>query len=77
LKKGKRGFATLDPEEHHELSSRGGKNAHKRHKWTPEEAREAGRKGGLTAAIRRRLKNLPDNCGKYPDSDEMHSSDAP
>lgn len=50
----KRGFANLSPDQLREISSRGGKRAHetgKRHKWTSEEAREAGRKGG--AAVRK------------------------
>jgi uncharacterized protein len=51
-KKQKRGFAALSPERRSEISRQGGKAAHERgtaHKWTEEEAREAGRKGGLAA----------------------------
>ena len=49
-KKQKRGFAALSPERRAEISRQGGKAAHARgtaHKWTEEEARAAGRKGGL------------------------------
>ncbi len=39
----------MDPERRREVASRGGKAAHERgtaHEFTPDEAREAGRKGG-------------------------------
>jgi len=45
----RRGFAGMDPKKQKEIASKGGKAAHaagNAHKWTPEEAREAGRKGG-------------------------------
>lgn len=45
----KKGFAAMNPEEHRKIASMGGIAAHKKgtaHKFTPEEAREAGRKGG-------------------------------
>lgn len=47
-----RGFASLSVERKKEISSMGGKAAHKlgvAHEWTSEEAREAGRKGGLVS----------------------------
>lgn len=46
----RRGFASMDQDRVREIASRGGKAAHQRgtaHEFTPEEAREAGRKGGL------------------------------
>ncbi len=49
-KKTYRGFATMDPEKRREAASKGGAMAHKRgtaHKFTEEEAKIAGRKGGL------------------------------
>jgi general stress protein YciG len=52
---GKRGFASMDRNKQREIASKGGKLAHLRgqaHEWTPEEAREAGRKGGT--AVRHR-----------------------
>jgi general stress protein YciG len=55
MKTGKRGFASMDRDRQREIASKGGKLAHLRgmaHEWTPEEAREAGRKGG--AAVRQR-----------------------
>lgn len=46
-----RGFASMDPDRQREIASEGGKAAQQKgtaHKWTREEAREAGRKGGRT-----------------------------
>jgi len=54
--KSKRGFASMDPEKHREIASKGGKSAHeqgKAHKFSSEEAREAGKKGGKTVAQNR------------------------
>ena len=45
----KRGFASMDLQKQREIASKGGKAAHmsgNAHEFTPEEAREAGRKGG-------------------------------
>ena len=45
----KQGFAAMDPEQHKEIARRGGQTAHrlgKAHTFTPEQAREAGQKGG-------------------------------
>jgi general stress protein YciG len=48
-----RGFAAMDPERQREIASKGGKIAHLRgnaHEFTPDEAREAGRKGGQSVS---------------------------
>ncbi len=48
----RRGFASMDPTEQRRIASEGGKASHasgQGHKWTADEAREAGRKGGLTS----------------------------
>jgi general stress protein YciG len=48
----RRGFAGMDPTQVRLLASRGGKAAHEQgtaHQFTPEEARAAGRKGGLAS----------------------------
>ncbi len=48
----RRGFASMDPAEQRRIASEGGKASHasgQGHKWTAEEARAAGRKGGLTS----------------------------
>ena len=48
--KSRKGFASMDAERHRQISSKGGKAAQESgnaHHFTPEEATEAGRKGGL------------------------------
>jgi general stress protein YciG len=45
-----RGFASMDRNKQRDIASKGGKAAHQKgtaHEWTSEEAREAGRKGGM------------------------------
>ncbi len=54
--KARRGFAAMPPATQRALASLGGKAAHARgtaHEFTTEEARAAGRKGGLAAQARR------------------------
>ncbi len=49
----KRGFASMDEDKQREIASKGGRAAHEKgtaHEFTPEEAREAGRKGGETVS---------------------------
>jgi len=61
VEKQHRGFAAMDQSKQRLIASKGGKTAHQRgtaHKWTAEEAREAGRKGG--AAVHRRDAHAPD-----------------
>lgn len=44
-----RGFASMDPKKQKMIASKGGRAAHAKgtaHKWTSEEARKAGQKGG-------------------------------
>ena len=51
-----RGFASMDPSKQREIASKGGRVAHEKgraHQWNREEAREAGRKGGLATHQRR------------------------
>jgi general stress protein YciG len=48
-----RGFAAMDAEKQKQIASKGGKVAHEKghaHEFTPEEAREAGRKGGMAVS---------------------------
>ena len=52
-----RGFASMDRVKQREIASKGGKAAHQKgtaHEWTSEEARDAGRKGGIASHQRRR-----------------------
>ena len=51
-----RGFASMDRAKQREIASKGGKAAHQKgtaHEWTSEEAREAGRKGGMASHRRK------------------------
>jgi len=52
-----RGFASMDPQRQREIASEGGRAAHEKgtaHEFTSEEAREAGRKGGMARSANRR-----------------------
>jgi len=52
----RRGFASMDPDKQKSIASKGGKAAHAKgtaHEFTPEEAREAGRKGGMVVSQNR------------------------
>lgn len=58
----RRGFASMDPERQRQIASRGGKAAHasgNAHQFNADEAREAGRKGGL--AGRRNADSSPES----------------
>lgn len=49
----KRGFAGMSAERQREIASAGGKAAHAKgtaHQFTPDEAKEAGRKGGIAVS---------------------------
>ena len=51
-----RGFASMDRAKQREIASKGGKAAHQKgtaHEWSSEEAREAGRKGGMASHRRK------------------------
>ena len=51
-----RGFAAMDREQQRRIASSGGRAAHQRgsaHEFSPDEAREAGRKGGRTVSQNR------------------------
>jgi len=61
----------MDRAKQREIASKGGKAAHQKgtaHEWTSEEARDAGRKGGIASHQRRReqagtTSNQDDNMG--------------
>lgn len=51
-----RGFASMDPKKQKKIASMGGRAAHAKgtaHRWTSEEAKIAGAKGGRTTYLRR------------------------
>jgi uncharacterized protein len=55
--KSNRGFASMDAQRQREIASEGGRAAHEKgtaHEFTSEEAREAGRKGGMARSANRR-----------------------
>ena len=67
-----RGFASMDPAKQREIASKGGKAAHQKgtaHEWTSEEARDAGRKGGIASHRRRR-----EQQGESPGADSSGSA---
>jgi general stress protein YciG len=65
-----RGFAGMDPERQRQISSQGGKAAHQKgtaHEFDSEEAREAGRKGGMVSGGRRRAR---ESANRQPERTE-------
>jgi len=78
-----RGFASMDRVKQREIASKGGKAAHQKgtaHEWTSEEAREAGRKGGMASHRRRKeMMDQPigsgDATSQMPDSMERSGGD--
>ena len=68
----RKGFASMSPERQRQIASQGGKAAHAKgtgHEWTAEEAREAGRKGGLASSRRPRpspVNDTPDVGADIP-----------
>ena len=63
----RRGFAAMDPKKVSEIASKGGKAAHRAgtaHEFTPEEARDAGRKGGYATHAKRKATKEPEPEGE-------------
>lgn len=61
-----RGFASMDRVKQRDIASKGGKAAHQKgtaHEWTSEEAREAGRKGGMASHRRKQQQGQPGEMG--------------
>jgi uncharacterized protein len=79
-----RGFASMDRAKQREIASKGGKAAHQKgtaHEWTSEEARDAGRKGGIASHRRRREQigggpsdSADDRSSMRTEGDETRSS---
>jgi general stress protein YciG len=56
MTKSNRGFASMDRQKQKEIASKGGRAAHQKgtaHEFTPDEARQAGRKGGQAVSRNR------------------------
>ena len=85
-----RGFASMDRSKQRDIASKGGKAAHQKgtaHEWTSEEAREAGRKGGMASHRRKQEQqqqqgpegtaagNTGDPTTGNPDSEQMIGSE--
>ena len=72
-----RGFASMDRSKQREIASKGGKAAHQKgtaHEWTSEEAREAGRKGGMASHRRRKeMTDQPMGSGSESSSESSMS----
>jgi uncharacterized protein len=71
-----RGFASMDRAKQREIASKGGKAAHQKgtaHEWTSEEARDAGRKGGIASHQRRREQMSGAASDSMPSSESMSS----
>ncbi len=52
MEKERRGFAAMSPAKQREIASKGGRAAHRKgtaHQWTVDEARAAGKKGGIAS----------------------------
>ena len=70
-RKERRGFASMSPEKQREIASKGGRAAHQKgtaHEWSSDEAREAGRKGGM--ASRGGRGKLPTSSSNAADNNE-------
>lgn len=82
-----RGFASMDRNKQREIASKGGKAAHQKgtaHEWTSEEAREAGRKGGMASHRRKQEQqqqtpegtgSRDENSGGDPNPEQMTGTD--
>jgi len=69
-----RGFASMDRVKQRDIASKGGKAAHQKgtaHEWTSEEARDAGRKGGIASHRRRREQTSGGSSSEMPSSNEV------
>jgi general stress protein YciG len=68
----------MDRAKQREIASKGGKAAHQKgtaHEWTSEEARDAGRKGGI-ASHQRRREQLGGPNGEADDTPALGSDDS-
>jgi len=82
-----RGFASMDRSKQRDIASKGGKAAHQKgtaHEWTSEEAREAGRKGGMASHRRKQEQQQTDGtasgnpesaAGENPNPEQMMGTD--
>ena len=72
-----RGFASMDRGKQRDIASKGGKAAHQKgtaHEWTSEEAREAGRKGGMASHRRKQEQQQPTDGSAASAPESMNGS---
>ncbi|MFT3773140.1 MAG: KGG domain-containing protein [Minicystis sp.] len=71
-----RGFAAMDEEKQRQIASKGGKAAHEKgtaHEFTPEEARQAGKKGGeAVSKNRQHMAEIGRKGGERVSQDREH-----
>ncbi len=76
MARSKRGFASMDDEKQREIASMGGRAAHQKgtaHEFTPDEAREAGRKGGeAVSRNRQHMASIGRRGGETVSRDREH-----
>ena len=76
MAKARRGFAVMDRDKQREIAAKGGRAAHEKgtaHRWSEEEAKEAGRKGGAAShrnAHRNGRNGSKDQLTNQPPRDE-------
>jgi general stress protein YciG len=74
-----RGFAAMDESKQREIASKGGKAAHEKgtaHEFTRDEARAAGRKGGVTVSQNRQhMAKIGRRGGERVSQDRQHMAD--
>jgi general stress protein YciG len=71
-----RGFASMDPTKQREIASKGGKAAHLKgtaHEWSSQEAREAGRKGGMASHRKHQPEIAQESVPENPGVERMNS----
>jgi general stress protein YciG len=71
----------MSPEKQREIASKGGRAAHQKgtaHEWSSDEAREAGRKGGMASrGGRGKLPSGSSNAGSISDTQSNDSTPEP
>src|SRR5437867_8662652 len=74
-----RGFAAMDHDKQRQIASKGGKAAHQKgtaHEFTPDEARNAGKKGGeRVSKDRRHMAEIGKKGGERVSQDRTHMAD--
>jgi uncharacterized protein len=75
--KRRRGFAVMEPDRQREIASKGGKAAHEKgtaHRWSEQEAKEAGRKGGAASHRNGHRTALRDKAPAAQPAPEEHAT---